>query len=58
MGRTERVCRIEMLIRNRGCVSFAAMRQELEVSPATRKRDPDDHALLTGRARAPFIGGD
>lgn len=39
MDRTERFYKIEMLIRSRGCVSFAEMREQLEVSPATLKRD-------------------
>ena len=39
MTKTARVYKIEMLIRSRGCISFAALRDELEVSPATLKRD-------------------
>ena len=39
MTKTARVYKIEMLIRNRGCVSFQALLDELEVSPATLKRD-------------------
>lgn len=39
MDRTERFYKIEMLIRSRECVSFAALREALEVSPATLKRD-------------------
>ncbi|MCH7342837.1 WYL domain-containing protein [Pelomonas sp. CA6] len=39
MDRTERFYKIEMLIRSRGCVSFAQLREVLEVSPATLKRD-------------------
>lgn len=39
MAKTERLYKIEMLIRNRGCVSFRVLREELEVSPATLKRD-------------------
>ena len=39
MDRTERFYKIEMLIRSRGCVSFAEMRELLEVSPTTLKRD-------------------
>jgi predicted DNA-binding transcriptional regulator YafY len=41
MTKTARVYKIEMLIRNRGHVSFQAMLDELEVSPATLKRDLD-----------------
>jgi predicted DNA-binding transcriptional regulator YafY len=39
MDRTERFYKIELLLRDRGCVSFAALREALEVSPATLKRD-------------------
>lgn len=39
MTRTARVYRIEMLIKSRGYVSFRALLDELEVSPATLKRD-------------------
>lgn len=39
MTKTARVYKIEMLIRTRGCVSFKTMLDELEVSPATLKRD-------------------
>jgi predicted DNA-binding transcriptional regulator YafY len=41
MTKTARVYKIEMLIRNRGHVSFQALLEELEVSPATLKRDLD-----------------
>ncbi|MBP6505856.1 MAG: WYL domain-containing protein [Rhodoferax sp.] len=41
MTKTARVYNIEMLIRNRGHVSFQALLDELEVSPATLKRDLD-----------------
>ena len=41
MTKTARVYKIEMLIRNRGHVSFQALLAELEVSPATLKRDLD-----------------
>jgi len=41
MTKTARVYKIEMLIRNRGHVSFQALLDELEVSPATVKRDLD-----------------
>lgn len=41
MTKTARVYKIEMLIRNRGHVSFQALLHELEVSPATLKRDLD-----------------
>ena len=41
MTKTARVYKIEMLIRNRGHVSFQTMLDELEVSPATLKRDLD-----------------
>jgi predicted DNA-binding transcriptional regulator YafY len=39
MTKTARVYKIEMLIRNRGHVSFQTLQEELEVSPATLKRD-------------------
>lgn len=39
MDRTERFYKIERLLRARGCVSFAALIEELDVSPATLKRD-------------------
>ncbi len=39
MDRTERFYKIELLIRSRECVSFAALLEALEVSPATLKRD-------------------
>ena len=41
MTKTARVYKIEMLIRNRGHVSFQALLDELEVSAATLKRDLD-----------------
>ena len=41
MTKTARVYKIEMLIRNRGNVSFQNLLDELEVSPATLKRDLD-----------------
>lgn len=39
MDRTERFYKIELLLRNRGHVSFVGLQQELNVSPATLKRD-------------------
>ena len=41
MTKTARVYKIELLIRNRGHVSFQTLLDELEVSPATLKRDLD-----------------
>jgi len=41
MTKTARVYKIEMLIRNRGHVSFQTLLDELEVSPATLKLDLD-----------------
>lgn len=41
MTKTARVYKIEMVIRNRGHVSFQTLLDELEVSPATLKRDLD-----------------
>ena len=51
MTKTARVYRIEMLIRNRGHVSFKTLLDELEVSPATLKRDLD---YLKDRLGAPI----
>ncbi len=52
MDRTERFYKIEMLIRHRGCVSFAALQQELEVSRATLNRDL---LYLRSRMDAPIV---
>jgi predicted DNA-binding transcriptional regulator YafY len=51
MDRTERFYKIERLIRQRGSVSFAALREELGVSPATLKRDLQ---YLRDRLNAPI----
>jgi predicted DNA-binding transcriptional regulator YafY len=57
MERTERFCKIEMLIHSRGCVSFADLMTELAVSRATLKRDLDhlrtrmDAAIVYDRER-------
>jgi predicted DNA-binding transcriptional regulator YafY len=52
MTKTARVYKIEMLIRNRGHVSFQALLDELEVSPATLKRDLD---YLKDQLGAPIV---
>ena len=52
MDRTERFYKIELLIRNRGGASFKALRDELEVSPATLKRDLQ---YLRDRMDAPIV---
>lgn len=52
MDRTERFYRIELLLRERGCVGFAALREALEVSPATLKRDLQ---YLRDRLGAPIV---
>jgi predicted DNA-binding transcriptional regulator YafY len=52
MDRTERFYRIELLLRDRGCVGFAALREALEVSPATLKRDLQ---YLRDRLGAPIV---
>lgn len=52
MDRTERFYKIELLIRNRGTVPFSALLEELEVSPATLKRDLD---YLRSRLSAPIV---
>lgn len=51
MTQTARVYKIELLIRNRGHVSFQDLLAELEVSPATLKRDL---AYLRDRLGAPI----
>jgi predicted DNA-binding transcriptional regulator YafY len=51
MTKTDRVYKIEMLIRHRGHVSFATLLEELEVSPATLKRDLE---FLRDRLGAPI----
>ena len=52
MSITERVYRIEMLIRHRGQVSFRDLQDELEVSRATLKRDLE---YLRDRLGAPIV---
>jgi predicted DNA-binding transcriptional regulator YafY len=52
MDRTERFYKIELLLRGRGCVSFAGLREELDVSPATLKRDLQ---YLRDRLDAPIV---
>lgn len=52
MDRTERFYKIELLLRSRGCVSFAALREALDVSPATLKRDLQ---YLRDRMDAPIV---
>jgi predicted DNA-binding transcriptional regulator YafY len=52
MDRTERFYKIELLLRNRGCVSFEALLEELDVSPATLKRDLQ---YLRDRLNAPIV---
>ena len=52
MDRTERFYKIEMLIRSRGCVSFASLLDELGVSRATLKRDLE---YLRSRLDAPIV---
>ena len=51
MDRTERFYKIEMLIRSRSSVRFDTLLAELEVSPATLKRDL---AYLRERLGAPI----
>jgi len=51
MANTERLYRIESLIRHRGSVSFATLLEVLEVSPATLKRDLE---YLRSRLGAPI----
>ena len=52
MDRTERFYKIELLIRNRGRIDFETLRAELEVSPATLKRDLQ---YLRERLDAPIV---
>jgi predicted DNA-binding transcriptional regulator YafY len=52
MDRTERFYKIEMLIRNRGGISFDALQAELSVSRATLKRDLQ---YLRDRLDAPIV---
>ncbi len=52
MDRTERFYKIELLIRNRGGVNFKTLLGELEVSPATLKRDLQ---YLRERMDAPIV---
>lgn len=52
MDRTERFYKIERLLRHRGCVSFAVLQEELDVSPATLKRDLQ---YLRDRLDAPIV---
>ena len=52
MDRTERIYKIELLLKSHGCVSFAALQAELDVSPATLKRDLQ---YLRDRLSAPIV---
>ncbi len=52
MAQTARVYKIELLLRSQGCVSFAALQSELDVSPATLKRDLQ---YLRDRLSAPIV---
>ena len=52
MDRTERFYKIELLLRGRGCVSFADLQDELDISPATLKRDLQ---YLRDRMSAPIV---
>jgi predicted DNA-binding transcriptional regulator YafY len=52
VARTERFYKIELLLRSLGCVSFAALQAELNVSPATLKRDLQ---YLRDRLSAPIV---
>ena len=51
MNKTERIFKIEQLITARRLVSFSELRHELEVSPATLKRDLE---YLRSRMKAPI----
>lgn len=52
MDRTERFYKIELLLRSRGVVSFDTLLAELDVSPATLKRDLQ---YLRDRLAAPIV---
>ncbi|SHN27894.1 YafY family protein [Rhizobacter sp. OV335] len=52
MDRTERFYKIELLLRSRGCVGFDALLAELDISPATLKRDLQ---YLRDRLSAPIV---
>jgi len=52
MDRTERFYKIELLLRNRGCVAFDTLLDELDVSRATLKRDLQ---YLRDRLAAPIV---
>jgi predicted DNA-binding transcriptional regulator YafY len=52
MDRTERFYKIELLLKSRGTVGFAALQEELSVSPATLKRDLQ---YLRDRLGAPIV---
>ena len=52
MDRTERFYKIELLIRNRGGVNFKTLREALDVSAATLKRDLQ---YLRDRLDAPIV---
>ena len=52
MDRTERFYKIELLLRSRGCIHFDALQAELDVSPATLKRDLQ---YLRDRLGAPIV---
>lgn len=51
MANTDRLYKIESMIRLKGCVSFRELREALEVSPATLKRDLE---YLRSRLGAPI----
>ncbi len=52
IDRTERFYKIELMLKSRGSVSFAALQDELGVSPATLKRDLQ---YLRDRLSAPIV---
>ena len=52
MDRTERFYKINLLLQNRGSVTFEALREELSVSVATLKRDLQ---YLRDRMNVPIV---
>jgi predicted DNA-binding transcriptional regulator YafY len=52
MDRTERFYKIDQLLRDKKCVPFSMLREKLEISPATLKRDIE---YMRNRLNAPIV---